>query len=166
MTASAANISVGTWYQFSFTTTGSALTGGVLLGALTNPDATPAPQTPWTFTLTKPGTLFVTDTQDSIDRFELFNGLTPLGETSVNTPGSGCGFDLSCAINNADYSKATFALLPGSYSITGIVTLSPSGAGDGAFLLSEVPIPAALPLFASGLAALGLAGRRKRAAVA
>jgi hypothetical protein len=91
----------------------------------------------------------------------MFNNLISLGLTSTPTPGSDCGADLTCAINNAAFSRGVFDLAAGTYSITGFQTIGIPGAA--AFIVSETPLPAALPLFASGLGAMGLLGwRRKR----
>jgi hypothetical protein len=53
-------------------------------------------------------------------------------------------------------------LLPGNAR----PNLPPAGEqlNKGVYNISEVPIPAALPLFATGVAAVAYAGRRKRKA--
>lgn len=161
--ASAVPVSVGTWYNFSFGETDSALNAGGALGVGINPDTTLAPAAPWEFTLINPGILFVTDFFISGDEFELFDAtLGSLGMTSDATEGTICDVDISCAIADLAFSRRTFSLAAGTYSISGFVRTSPFTGGAGAFQVSEVPIPAALPLLASTLGALGYAGWRKR----
>jgi len=162
--ASATAIDVGTLYSFGFGNTDSSLVSGAGFGSGTNPDTTPAPAPSWDFTLTSPGQLFVTDLFNSGDVFEIFNFGTSLGETSVAALGSDCLSDVTCAINDKNFSSAIYFLAVGTYSITGIVTSSPFGGGAGAFQVttSAVPVPAALPLLATGLGALGVAGLRRR----
>lgn len=163
MTASAGAISVGTWYDFSFGGTGSALGDGSSSVDGTNPATTDAPAAPWTFTLSSPGQLFVTDIFQSGDEFQLFDSvLGSLGFTSDATQGSNVGSDIGDAIADLNFSRGVFLLAAGSYSITGIVTNSPFGGGGGAFQVSQVPIPAALPLLAAGLGALGYMKRRQK----
>jgi hypothetical protein len=161
--ASASTVSVNTWYEFGFGGTDSALISGNGFIPGTNPVPTVAPDAPWEFTLASAGTLFVTDMFNSGDQFELFNDGISLGLTSNPVEGSNCGSDLTCAILNTNLSSGSFALAAGTYSITGLVRLSPFGGGAGAFIISTtpVPIPAALPLLASGLGALGFAGWRR-----
>jgi hypothetical protein len=161
--ATADPISVGTWYEFGFS--GGALTTGTGTVPTTNPIATVAPDAPWTFTLALPGQLLVTDIFLSIDQFELFNFGTSLGSTSIPVAGGACGPSIACALADiSHYSQAIFALLPGDYSITGVHLAGVPGAG--AFQVSAVPLPAALPLFAGGLGLLGWMAKRRRSQAA
>jgi len=85
------------------------------------------------------------------------------GRTSVPVLGGPFTNNINEALGNADFSSATFALLAGTNDITMQFDGS-VGGGDMAFI-AEVPLPATLPLFASGLGGLGLLGwRRKRRA--
>ena len=59
--ASATGISTNAWYEFGFGGVGTPLTSGAGTIQLTNPTATQVGNPAWTFTLTQPGTLFVTD---------------------------------------------------------------------------------------------------------
>ena len=62
-------------------------------------------------------------------------------------------------ISQSTYINSTFASLgitPGDY------TWSWGSAPDQSFTIDAVPLPATLPLFASGLGALGLLGRRRK----
>jgi hypothetical protein len=117
----------------------------------------------------------------------LIDGLTnfyiPDSGASPNAAlvGSEAGFDAACpACGPVDrWQGVTFVgLSPGDYQFTWIPIAFPTAQWDilnrnmnGVFTLdagvvnpSPVPLPAALPLFASGLAALGLLARRKRKA--
>ncbi|MFT3986169.1 VPLPA-CTERM sorting domain-containing protein [Aestuariivirga sp.] len=162
--ASATAINTDTLYEFGFGGSGSSLVGGTGYIPGTNPGTTPAPAPSWDFTLTSPGQLFVTDLFNSGDVFEIFNFGSSLGETSAATTGSNCGTDVTCAVNDKNFSSAVYFLAIGTYSITGIAKLSPFGGGAGAFIVttSAVPVPAALPLLATGLGALGVVGLRRR----
>ncbi len=74
------------------------------------------------------------------------------------------GGDINAALGDSNFSSATFALFTGVNVITGIFDGN-VGNGDFEFIAEATPLPAALPLFASGLGALGLLGwRRKRKA--
>lgn len=165
--AQAAAITVGTWYEFGFGGVGSALTSGTGTVALTSPTTTYAPDPAWTFTIgATGGQLFVTDAFQSGDRFELFNSGSSIGLTSAPTLGSSCGSVLNCALVDSNFSKAFFALAPGSYSITGTAVLSPFGSGAGAFRVVEnprkVPEPISLALVGIGiLAGYGFTRKRK-----
>jgi hypothetical protein len=162
VTANASAVAVDQWFEFGFGGPGSALTAGTGFVPIVNPNTIVAPDPAWTFTLTAPGTLTVQDTFLSIDQFEIDNFGVLLGDTSLNTPGSDCMADLTCAINNPAFSRGVFNLAPGTYSISGF-NISPATPGAAAFIISETPVPAALPLLASGLGAMGLLGwRRKR----
>ena len=159
-------VSIGTWYEFGFGDVDSALVNGSTFVPLVNPATTAAPDPAWTFTLTIPGTLFVTDAFLSGDQFEIFNYGASLGTTSVPMQGSNCGDDLSCALADANFSSGTFPLAPGDYAITGSAILSPFAGGAGAFRVSEVPLPAAAPLFLSMLAGIGFVARTRKKAIA
>ena len=81
--------------------------------------------------------------------------------TSLTFPGPGAfsGSDDGFGVTNAT-----------PYSLTQVITLTLPGGGSASFdsdLQTTTPIPAALPLFASGLGVLGFAAfRRKRKALA
>lgn len=165
-TASADAISTNVWYEFGFDGVGTSLTGGSGTIPLADPAATSVGNPAWTFTLTRPGTLFVTDAFESGDRFEILDFGTVIGRTSGPNVGSQCGSDLSCALADPDFSSGSFLLGAGSHSISGTLlqTIAP---GAGAFIVnvSAVPLPAAATMLLTALAALGgLALRGKRQA--
>lgn len=121
----------------------------------------------FTFTLTDPGILRVTDGFNDGDEF----AVTINGITSATSPGVFAGNNIldcwSCVFAfpayGATYSHATYFLAPGSYSVTGIVTVSPFGAGEGAIMLGgPVPEPATWALMLTGFGGLGAVLRRSR----
>ena len=172
LSVQAAPVNLNTWYEFAWLDgVGSPLVSGVGFQPITNPSTTFAPDPAWTFTLAVPEVLRVQDTFLSGDQFEMFDNLVNLGLTSTPTVGADCNSDLSCAIANSAFSRGAFLLAAGPHSITGTVTLAAiSEGGAAAFIIgpvpSTVPLPSALPLFATGLVGLGLLGwRRKKKAL-
>jgi len=121
----------------------------------------------FSFTLTGAAVLRVVDAGFGGDRFSIVNqaGLSPvvLGETStvatpdVATATTVVDFDLAFSDHDT-FSFAEFALAPGSYAITGMLTQSaifdgsPINATLGGIQLTAVPLPA------SGLLLLGASG--------
>lgn len=159
--AHAAPVNVDTWYTFGFGGVDSALQGGAGFIQGDNPTSAVAPDGPWTFTLTSAATLFVLDLFLSVDQFELFNSGSSLGLTSAPTSGGGCDKDITCAIGNLDYSRGSFALAAGDYSITGIQRQGVAGAGAFIVETAAVPVPAAGVLLVGALGMLGAVRRRK-----
>lgn len=159
LSAGATPIDLDTWYSFKFSGPGSSLEAGTDLLPFrpTNPTGLAAPDGPWTFTLAAGGTLTVIDLFDSTDQFEVFDDGTSLGLTSTPTTGSLCGRDVTCVLEDDNFSRGTFALAAGAHSITGTQWAGNDGGGTGAFMVSAavVPLPASMLLL---LSALGLAG--------
>ncbi len=161
MAANAAPVGVDTWYTFGFSGVGTDLQSGAGFTLGINPDASAAPEGPWTFTLTSTATLFVLDLFLSIDQFEIFNFGSSLGLTSAATDGGGCSNDITCAIGNLDYSRGAFTLAAGDYSITGIQRQGIEGAGAFIIETAAVPVPAAGVLLFGALGMLGAVRLRK-----
>jgi len=164
-------INVDQWYHFTFgpQNVSPGFSNGNNAAAGVNPVSIAAPDPDWTFTLPINGTLTVVDGAASGDQFNVTDFGVSLGDTSVPTSGSNCGNDITACLSDSDISKGMFAITAGPHAINGTVIQSAvQGLPGGAFFdVSEVPAPAALPLFASGLGALGLLGwRRKRRAQA
>src|SRR5262249_49411700 len=101
----------------------------------------------------------------SVDRFQVFDNSVSLGDTSAETPGSDCGFDIGVCSSNVALSKGVFSLDAGSHSIT--IKVVDSGQGSGSAALSAAatpaaaPEPSALPLLGLGLGLLAFAARKR-----
>ena len=159
--ANAAPVDLNQWYVFGFDGPGTVLyEGSCCSGTL----SIPAPNTPWTFTLTGGAELVVVDGFATGDQFELFNFGTSLGLTSVPVIGGDCGADELACLADSDASSGFFILGAGSYAITGIAVQSPFGAGAGFFIIRSTPSivaePGSLALLGLGVAMLGFIGRR------
>jgi hypothetical protein len=131
----------------------------------------------FTFTLTKAAILTVVDGAFGGDAFQVFDHGAPLGFTSpgVNTYPNSTVLDFDASLADPNYSRGIFTLLAGEHVITGLLSTSiilndfPLNATVGALRLetiAETPLPATLPLFVSGLAALGFVARRRKRQVA
>ena len=160
--ASAAVLSTNTWYTFGFGSTGSALGAPFQTG--TNPNALALDAGPWTFTLSGPANLLVTDMETSGDYFSLYDFGNLIGTTSTGNAfaTSVCGSDIGCALANGDYGNGLFALGAGNHSLTGIFE-GVVGNGEGSLIVQEVPEPITLTLFGAGLAGAAALRRRKKA---
>lgn len=109
----------------------------------------------FTFTLTSPALLKITDAFNSGDKFSVYNFGSFLGDTSDPTNGYQYHADYDAAFASSVFSHAAFLLGPGTYDISGLTILSPFEGGRAALQLSSVPLPAALPLMGMALAGLG-----------
>ena len=164
--ARAGPIPVNTFLEFGFTDSGIPATGcdpADPAGPFCIPSSgTPtsfldAP--PWTFNLSSPGLLRVTDVLESGDRFQVYDNGASLGLTSLPDGVTDCGDDPAACLTVAGMSKGDFLLGAGAHSLTLIpTTLSPGGGGVG--YLVVVPEPATLLMLLVGLAAAGFARRK------
>jgi hypothetical protein len=164
--ANASTVSVGQWYTFGFGGVGSALSSGATFVIGTNPSSIAAPDPSWDFTLASDGTLLVLDGFASVDQFQISDLGSIIGSTSAPVPGSSCGSDITCALNDPNFSRATFSLGAGSHSITGTALQSGLGAGAGFFFISAaaVPEPSTWAMMLLGFGAIGFSLRRRRSA--
>jgi hypothetical protein len=137
----------------------------------------------YTFTVTTHDALKITDAFYNLDTFDLT--INNVDEGSTGTPADTdyayidpfdpldpnntiypASWDTAYA--SSYFSHAIYELGPGSYTVTGLVPYSPSGAGAGVGALELVPEPAGWALMLLGFGMIGGLMRRRavRAAVA
>lgn len=118
------------------------------------------------FVLADSATLYVTDAWRSGDIFEVFINNSSVGETSYTSNTTQIIFgDYDAGLASPDFSSGSWVLGPGSYIVSGLVSVS-YGSGRAAVMLDstvpDVPLPATVWLFGSGiLGLLGVARRKK-----
>ncbi len=125
------------------------------------------------------GALTVLDTGYAGDRFRLTNFGTLLGLTSAVPlqsfdPAAVAVEDFAVALADARFSRATFALGAGSYSIGGSLEQSllldgvalNATSGGVRFAIAPVPEPSSIALLLAGFGAVGAIVRRRRPASA
>ena len=115
------------WVQFQFDDVGSSW------------------DTEFDFTVTTLAELQVTDAFNSGDQFEVFINTVSQGLTSTPVEGFTIGNDFTAAFSDPNFSSASYLLGPGSYTVTGLTTLSPFGAGGAGIQLLSAQ--AAVPGF-------------------
>jgi hypothetical protein len=123
----------------------------------------------FSFTLTEQALFTVTDAYESGDEFTFTDGTTTWNTSTAILGATNLGNDFDAALASLQFSSLSVLLGAGSYTISGITTLSPFGSGGAAVQLSSVdvsavPIPAAALLFAPAL--LGFMGLRRKAKTA
>jgi PEP-CTERM motif len=162
--ADASAIHLNTWYEFEFGGVGSPLGActSACVPATNAPDGHPivlAPGPAWTLTTTQATKLVVVDLFQSVDQFEIFDHLAPIGDTTVPTPGGNCGSNITCALGNFDYSRGDFFLSPGLNSLTGTHIAGIPGAAVFE-VTTGIPEPSTWAMMLIGFAGLGFAGYR------
>jgi hypothetical protein len=120
------------------------------------------------FTITRPKTLTVTDGWNDGDQFDIFiNGIDQGPTSTPKLDFTDVGNCYSCAIGKfaASFSHASYLLAAGTYFVQGFTVQSPYFSGTGAVALGSVPEPSTWAMLISGFGLLGLAARRRRAAL-
>ena len=115
----------------------------------------------FSFTLTSAAKFSVTDAFLSGDQFSFTDGHTIWSTSTPVDDGTDIGSDYDAALASTKFSSLSVILGAGSYTISGLTTLSPYDGGAAAAQLSSVPVPAAAFMFAPAL--LGFMGLRRKA---
>jgi len=126
----------------------------------------------FSFTTTATTLLTIVDGGFAGDRFEVFDGATSLGLTSLaaNSYPNSVGVDFDAALADSAYGFATFLLAPGTHTISGRLAASallddgtPLDATVGGLRLTPtpVPLPASALLLMSGTGLLAFWRRRR-----
>ena len=121
--------------------------------------------TAFTFTLAQGGILRVVDAGFSGDSFEIFANGVSLGHTSQAVANAvDQVFDPDSAWSNSRYSRGSWSLAAGIYSVTGIATASPfcgmADCGMGYLSVTAVPEPGPLAMLLAGLGCIAAIARR------
>jgi hypothetical protein len=146
----------GLWQEFHFAGTGSFADacGPCVPSSAGNSQFVGAP--PWTFTLSGPGRLTVTDAFQRGDVFEVFDFGVSLGTTSAVPIDAGCNASDPVVCLGVNSSRV-YALAAGPHSITIQMTASPYNGG-AAYFLPQLTIFAGTPgkpnCFGKGVSAL------------
>jgi len=120
----------------------------------------------WTVTLATSGELHVTDAFVIGDQWDMFVDGVSIGITGSFNLGGSVTSDPNVAFGGDDYSWLSFALAPGTYTITGTTFSSPVGGG-GSFIRvvttdAVIPEPATWAMLIAGFGLVGAAARRRR----
>jgi hypothetical protein len=145
----------GNWNQFYFGESGTSWLDDYIYNSPGNLS--------FSFTLTGPAVLKVTDAGFTGDIFQVFDNGNALGLTSApniaNTGDMDVDFDSAYASN--DWSHGEWMLSAGNHLITGLSTVSAFGAGVGAIRVNAVPEPSSSALVLCALGMIGLIARRR-----
>jgi hypothetical protein len=140
----------GSWIEFDFGTVGSSIYD---LSTL---------DTSFDFSLGQDSVVRVVDLGLAGDRFEIFANGVSLGATSAVLASDAESYDPAAAWADPSFSRGSWLLGAGSYSITGTVAVSPYDGGYGAMSVTAVPEPESYAMMLAGLALVGFAARRAR----
>jgi hypothetical protein len=144
----------GSWAEFDFDGAGSALYD---LNTL---------DTTFSFTLDQSAILRVVDAGFSGDRFSIVANGSALGATSAPVAQGSSEypiFDPAMAWSDSRFSKGSWTLAAGAYTITGSATLSPFDSGFGYVSVTAVPEPESYAMLLAGLGLVAaVAGYRNR----
>lgn len=141
----------GSWSEFDFDGQGSSLYD---LNTL---------DTEFSFTLTQNSLLRVIDAGFSGDRFEIRANGSLLGLTSTPVTQDFSEepiFDINTLLSDSRFSKGSWNLAAGSYTITGLATHS-MGSGLGYMSIAAVPEPESFAMLLAGLGLIGAIARRR-----
>ena len=132
--------------------------GWQVFGWAASPKPSPVTQNPFTFTLTDPGYVALTDFLVDGDQFRVFDGTTLLGDTSVPLDDGKFQVNFNLAWADPAFSKRVFLLAPGPHSINVFVIRSASCSGcDTGNALIRVGLKND-GFYSSPIPALGLVG--------
>lgn len=141
----------GTWTEFDFGATG---TSWFDINTLSSD---------FSFNISQNAVLQVVDLGLAGDRFEVFANGASLGQTSAVPVSSAETFDPASALADPSFSRGSWTLSAGNYTITGTATASPYDGGYAALSVTPVPEPESYALILAGLGLVGFAARRRRA---
>jgi hypothetical protein len=123
----------------------------------------------YTFTLAHKSVLRVTDGFNDGDQFDVvINGIDkgPTSTPALDFTDAGTCWSCAFFMLGASFSHAAYKLQAGVYNVEGSLLQAPYGSGSGAIALGVVPEPATWAMMMLGFGGLGLAARRRRAALA
>lgn len=144
----------GSWVEFDFDAQGSSL-----YDLISN-------DTAFTFTVSQNSVLRIVDAGFSGDRFSIT--VSSLGTTLTSAPvAQGISedpvFDAAAVWADSRFSKASWALGAGTYTVSGVATASPFGGGFGYLSVTAVPEPESFAMLLAGLGLVGAIARRRTA---
>lgn len=142
----------GSWSEFDFDAAGSSLYD---LNTM---------ETSFTFTLNQASLLRVVDAGFSGDQFTIVANGNTLGTTSFPIAQGASEdpiFDAATVWNDSRFSKGSWNLAAGSYTITGTATLSALDSGMGYLSVTAVPEPESYAMLLAGLGLMGAITRRR-----
>ena len=142
----------GSWIEFDFDAQGSSL-----YDLISN-------DTAFTFTVSQNSVLRIVDAGFSGDRFSIT--VSSLGTTLTSAPvaqdvSEDPVFDAAAVWADSRFSKGSWALGAGTYTVTGVATASPFEGGFGYLSVTAVPEPESFAMLLAGLGLVGAIARRR-----